>query len=77
MNFHYKMGDDEVTGRLIKVGLRLFKLTITYPSSTDEKHISMAFLDSFDSQKRSEAKISTTPATDQQPADVQTPSPEQ
>lgn len=73
MNFHYKMGDEEVTGRLIKVGLRLFKLTISYPASTDEKHISMAFLDSFDSQ--SSSKVAQTPneATPDQIADTKSP----
>lgn len=47
LNFTYKKGDDEVVGRLIRVGQRLFKLTISYPASTPDRPISHEFLDSF------------------------------
>ncbi|MBI2743419.1 MAG: RDD family protein [Chlamydiales bacterium] len=52
MDFNYKSGDEVVSGRLIKVGLRLFKLTISYPMNTEEKHISREFLNSFDTEKQ-------------------------
>ena len=48
LNFHSKKGDEEVSGRLIRVGQRLFKLTITYPAATPEHLVTHTFLDSFE-----------------------------
>lgn len=47
MDFHYKKGDEEVVGRLIRVGQRLFKLTISHPASATDRPISHEFLESF------------------------------
>lgn len=47
LNFHSKKGEEEVVGRLIRVGQRLFKLTITYPTATPEHLVTHTFLDSF------------------------------
>lgn len=47
MDFHYKKGDEEIVGRLIRVGQRLFKVTIAYPASLKDRPIAHEFLESF------------------------------
>jgi hypothetical protein len=47
LNFHYQKGGDEIEGRLIRIGQRLFKITVTYPASISEKPVSHEFINSF------------------------------
>lgn len=49
LNFHFSKGADEVVGRMIRVGQRLFKLTVSYPISLAEKPVPKEFIDSFGS----------------------------
>ena len=64
MNFSYKKGDEEVVGRLIRVGQRLFKLTISYPSSLSERPISHEFLDSFHLESPQQQQVAVDSATE-------------
>jgi uncharacterized RDD family membrane protein YckC len=52
LDFRLKQGDQEVKGRLIIVGMTLYKLTVTYPSDLEQELQENPFLESFDlSQK--------------------------
>lgn len=56
VNFHYQKGESEVLGRLIRVKHRLFKLTISYPTSKVDKIApSYEFFETFNALK-SESK---------------------
>lgn len=48
LDFRLKQGKQEVRGRLILVGMTLYKLTVTYPPSLEQELQDNPFLDSFD-----------------------------
>lgn len=48
IDFIYKQGEEDVRGRLVLVDTRIYKLTISYPSSISEQLQDDAFLESFD-----------------------------
>jgi hypothetical protein len=52
LDFHLKKGEEEVAGRLIRVGYRLFKLTVIYPPSVADKLLNHEFIESFDLEKK-------------------------
>lgn len=47
LNFKMKQGDEEVRGRLIIVGKRLYKVTIAYPQSRADEMQENPFIDTF------------------------------
>jgi len=51
LDFHLKQGEDEVEGRLILVGMTLYKLTVIYPPELAETIQETPFFDSFDLSK--------------------------
>lgn len=48
LDYRLKKGDEEVMGRLIRVGKRIFKLTVTYPPSVADQLPHKEFMASFD-----------------------------
>lgn len=48
LDFRLKEGEQEVKGRLILVGMTLYKLTVTYPPDLEQELQENPFLDSFD-----------------------------
>ncbi len=50
MDFRLKQGENEVRGRLIIVGTKLYKLTVTYPASYEPSMGDNPFIPSFDLQ---------------------------
>lgn len=48
MDFHLMQGEEEVRGRLIMVGMTLYKVTITYPPELAQELQDNPFLESFD-----------------------------
>lgn len=48
LDFRLKKGDEEVMGRLIRVGKRIFKLTVTYPKTVADQLPHKEFMGSFD-----------------------------
>jgi hypothetical protein len=48
LDYRLKKGEEEVMGRLIRVGKRIYKLTVTYPPSVADQLPHKEFMGSFD-----------------------------
>ncbi|MES2200582.1 MAG: RDD family protein [Chlamydiota bacterium] len=50
LDFHFSQGDEDVQGRLILVGMTLYRLTVVYPPDLAHQLQKTEFLDSFEIQ---------------------------
>jgi hypothetical protein len=48
LDFHFSQGEEDVQGRLILVGMTLYRLTVVYPPSLAHQLQKTEFLDSFE-----------------------------